>query len=271
PHGRWLGLSDYGGVIRLMDSRTGEAHTLGRHKVEAATTAFDPEGRYLITGGWERELICWDVSTRQRAFTIDADGFIAQVRADGLACALVTGTGVRLHTFERPDAHRDLAEDLGPRLHHAAFSPDGRWLAASADEHLGVWNLAGRGPGALVEEAAGAYPFWTASGDELFGSSTRSRDYFRWRVRPATNDAMPPVMERQEVPKPSGFTSLSLASNRLSWTGSRGSRITELQHGSLDDDQWVRTARGINGTSADGRWLAIYGPYSPFLYVYRLP
>jgi hypothetical protein len=38
-----------------------------------------------------------------------------------------------------------------------------------------------------------------------------------------------------------------------------------------DEGRWVRTSEGVNGASPDSRWLAIFRPYTPLLYVYRLP
>ena len=134
-----------------------------------------------------------------------------------------------------------------------------------------VWDLAGGGPGAFAENAPEARPFWNQDGTELFGSSSRDDGRYRWRVRPAANDSAPPTLERLEMRKPAGFTSLSVASNRVAWTGAQGSRIAGLDDAALDDGRWVSTARGINGLSADGRWLAIYAPNTPLLHVYQLP
>jgi WD40 repeat protein len=39
----------------------------------------------------------------------------------------------------------------------------------------------------------------------------------------------------------------------------------------MGGDRWVRTSAGYNGVSPDGRWLAIWPPYSSELYVHRLP
>ena len=64
-----------------MDVRTGETSVLGRHKAAAVMTVFSPDGRYLFGGGWDRELICWDVKTMRRAFTIDLDSYVMQFRA----------------------------------------------------------------------------------------------------------------------------------------------------------------------------------------------
>ena len=88
---------------------------------------------------------------------------------------------------------------------------------------------------------------------------------------PGTNATEPPALERLELPKPEGFTSLCLASNLVPFTGSKGSRILALDNSAPDEGRWVQTSEGVNGASPDNRWLAIFRPYTPFLYVYRLP
>lgn len=271
PSGRWLALSDYSGAIHLMDARSGETRVLGHHKAEAVVTTFGSDGHYLITGSWGREMICWDVTARQRAFAINVDGYVAQFRGDGLAYAVLTDSGVQLHAFERPEAHRELVHERAPRLRNAAFSPDGRWLAASSDEWLGVWDLTSSGPGAFDREAAGVRPFWTPDEKELFGSSARNGACHRWRIQPGTNASMAPMMESLPVYTPERFNSFCVASNLVAWTSARGSRIGSLEDIARDDGLWVPTTRGVNGISPDGHWLAIYGGFSRFLSVYRLP
>jgi WD40 repeat protein len=271
PSGSCIALSDYGGTIHLMDARTSETRVLGRHKAEAVNTTFNSDGRYLITGAWGRELICWDVIRRQRAFSINVESYVAQFRADGLACAMLTRSGVQLHAFERPMTHYELPEELAPRVRHASFSPDGRFFAASSDERLGVWDLTCNGPGAMADYAADSRPFWAPDGTKLFGSSSRNRDCYCWRVSPATNVFSSPGLERLPLTKPPRFDSLCVGANHVAWTSARGSRIDGLDHISTNHAKWSPTLRGVNGLSADGRWLAIFGPYTPNLSVYRLP
>lgn len=270
PDGVWLALTTFGGEVGLLDSRTGTLRPLGRHRAEAVFTAFDPQGDYLLTGGWERELICWDMRTLQRAMTIGLDSYVAQFRSDGTACALWTPSGVRLHAFEHPTAHRRFPEDLGPRLRHAAFSPDGRWLAASADKRVGMWDLTGSAPGAVAEAGADTQLFWTADSSELFGSS-HGESCYRWRVQPPANASAPPMLEQLRLPRPAGFISLRLASDQIIWTGDRGARITELSNAEADDGIWAEAIQGMTAVSPDRRWLAVCRSYGTVLHVYRMP
>ena len=264
PNGRWISVPDGSGKVHLMDSRTGEIRTLGHHKAEAVTTTFDPDGRYLISGGWERELICWDLCAMERAFVIGLDSFQAQFSADGRHCAVSTRSGVHLHTFERPTL-RGFAEDLGPRLRHAAISPNGRWLAASADKRLGLWDLASTGPGALADEGAEARPFFTADSQQLFGSG--DTEAFRWRIAPADDAKAPPRLQRLNFQTPRGFTSLCVVSNAVALTSSHSTQLLTSDTPSLGKP----TSAGNSGASSDGRWLGIYQPFSTLLNIYQLP
>jgi WD40 repeat protein len=270
PHGHWLAVPDHSGAVRLMDAHTGETRLLGRHKAQAATVAFSPDGHYLVSGGWERELIFWNVGKMERAFTVALDKYILQFRDDGRECALMARPEMRvvLHAFELPAGCREFEEDLGTRLLNAAFSPDGRWLAASGQKRLGLWDLASHGPAALSEEGREARLFFTPDGSELLASGDEGA--FRWRIVPATNTSSVVVLQPIAFQKADGFISFCVGSNNVVWTTSQGSRLTGLPAG-VGDGPWVPTVAGINGASRDGKWLAIHRPFSAKLHIHRLP
>jgi len=273
PGGRWLATSDGSGAVCRMDAQTGEARLLSQHKAQAVMTEFSPDGAYLISGGWERELICWDVPGVRRALTIGLDSYVLRFRADGRQCAVVTPSGVQLHAFERPAAHREFGEELGPRLRHAAFSPDGRRLAASADKRLGVWEMADNGLVAFADEGSEVCPFWASDGSELYGSrnSDRGMDCFRWRISRLSTSAVSPGLEPLPLHKPEGFTFLTLRSNSVILTAIKGSQVLAPEAVTIGSDRWIPTADGISGVSPDGSWLGIYRRFEKSLYVYRLP
>lgn len=269
PDGMRLAVCDHAGQVHLMNARSGTLQILGRHKAQAATATFSPSGEYLLTGGWERELICWDIRTLQRALTIVQDSYIAQFSSDGKSCALLTPSGVILNDFERPTVHRELIPEMGPRLWNAVFSPDGRYLAAASDSRAGVWDLKSTQPGALKSILPETRLFWSSDSTELLGSS-RGVGAFRWRVE-ITNNSVPSVrLSEVSLENPSGFTSVSLASNRVTWTTLRGSQTTGWEP-SESTGEWAKTVHGLNGMSPDGKWLGIYQPYGFVLSLYHLP
>jgi serine/threonine protein kinase/WD40 repeat protein len=269
PDGRWIGITDLSGSVYLTDPASGACHTLGRHKAQAVTVTFSPDGGYLFSGGWEREIICWDLHTMQRAFTIPLDSFYVQLRADGLECAVITKSACQFYSFERPTSLRELSEDLRGQFQDAAFSPDGRWLAVTDQTQLILWDLMLRAPGVVAREGADTRVFFSAR-NELFAS--RGTNCFRWRVSAGAKANAPPLMERLTLPNSAGVMSLCPVSNAVVFTSSRGSRTVSLDSSAAAAEAtWTPTANGLNGASPDGRWLGIFAPFTSVLHIYRLP
>jgi WD40 repeat protein/predicted Ser/Thr protein kinase len=275
PSGQWLAVPDDSGAVHSMDARTGALQLLGRHRAQAVSTAFSPDGAWLLSGGWERELICWDARARRRAFTAGLGSWVARFRADGKACAVERDSGIQWHQFETPTAQREFAEDLGTRLRHAAFSVDGRWLAASGNQRSALWDLSSRdASGAtLGEEPREAQFFFSPDGTELFASRGREGDGepFRWQLKAASQPGDPPVVRRLPLQRPPGFTSLAGHSNVFVVMATNGSKVfrhDELETGS---DRWKATVLGVNRVSPDGRWFAVCPAFTRLVSVYRLP
>jgi serine/threonine protein kinase/WD40 repeat protein len=269
PSGRWLGVTDYSGAIQFIEAQSGEMRILGRHKATAVVAEFSPDGKYLFSGGWDRELICWDVKAMRRAFTIVLDSFLVQLSADGRYCAVIREqpeARVQLHAFERP-LPREFAEDVGGPRGFAAFSADGRWLAASGDERWVVWDLLSDGPGTAKNGSQETRLSFAANG-ELFVNPRG--DGARWRVSPGTNTAAAPQLKRLDLLKPAGLLSLCLVSNGVVFTGGSGSRLAAYDQLARDATHWSPTIPGLNGTSTDEQWLAIFLPSRPELYVHHL-
>jgi WD40 repeat protein len=269
PSGRWLGIGDEGGTIHRMDSQTGQTREFGSHKAQAAKVVFSPDGDYLFSGGWEGELICWDTRTLQRCLTVGRHSYTAQFRSDGQQCALLTASGIELHAFVRPN-HREFFEDLGPRLRVASFSPDGRWLAASADQLLAVWDLTGGGPAALSRDLSGAHLAFMADGKELFAIGNDDR-CGHWRIVPGTNAIAAPILQPIGMPAQPALGSLALVSNIITGVGPPGSRLIPPQNERTDEPGWINRVRGMSSISPDAQWMGSYQSFSPFLEVYHLP
>jgi WD40 repeat protein len=266
PRGHWLACGDDSGSIRLINPDAGVAQILGRHKMEAVLTTFSPDGRYLISGGWERECICWDLKRMERAFTLPLGSFRAQFSSDGHQCAIITDEKIQFYTFESPVACHEFEEDLGSRLKEAAFSADGRWLAAAASERIGVWEVAQKCPVALLEEPGGAGVFFSDKG-ELFASS--KREALRWRMVGSSNATARP--EPAPIRTPPGFVSLCIASNQVILTTSRGSAVMLQDETDPGELHWTPTAIGTSGASPDNRWVGIFAPFDYRLRIYELP
>ncbi len=262
------------GVIHWMDPTTGQLGEIGVHKADATQVDFSPDGDYLFTASWDREVICWDGWSWRRLFSARADGYAARVSEDGSTCALLKDDGVALYRLLRPAALRELTP-AGRKIRHATFSRDGRWLAASSETGVSVWNFAESAVPARDERAFDARPDFTDDGLELYASrsSVGNAGAYRWRLHAATNAAAGPALERLPLAFPEDFTFLSLHSNQVYLTSERGTAVLRGEQLGLDLDagMWKKTSPGISGVSPDGRWLGIYRPYGHALYIYRLP
>ena len=275
PRGRWIAVPEASGAVHLMDAQTGETRTLGRHKAAAVFTIFTPDGKYLFSSGHDRDLICWDVEARRRAFKVGVESYDVQFDADGRRCSILVWPEMRLrfYSFERPLLGREFGEELGGGRNYAAFSPDGRWLAGSGNQRLVVWDLASNDPGVVVTEGRSSHLAFAPNG-ELFASREQvlppgDGACDRWCVRPGP-DRTTPTLQRLPLSKPEGFMSLSVLSNTVVLTSTNGSRLAGLD-GLAIGDGWSATTDGLNGTSADGKWLALFRIYTSHLNVYRLP
>ena len=267
PNGQWLAVAEENGAVQSMNAHTGETRLLGQHKAQAVSVAFSPDGGWLLSGGWERELICWDARAKRLAFSIALESYVARFRADSQACAVVRDSGIQWFRFERPTG-REFAEDLGTRLYAAAFSADGRWLAASANKRGAVWELSSPhvSEAAMDEEAVNGRPLFGADGNELFLSRG-----LRWRLAPAKNPGEAPAMTRLPLHKPPGLTCLGLHSNLVVLTATNGSQVLAADQLQDGHDHWTHTSFGVNEVSPDGRWLAIFQPFTSSVWIYRTP
>jgi WD40 repeat protein len=165
-----------GTVVLWPVSRATEPRTITAHTGAATSVAFTPDGRTLITGGWETSrrgerpglgtIKLWRVEDGSHQRTLSADG--SDVRAlaihPGGDLLLASGEGgVRLWRI-RDGAVRLLSETAADRV---AVSSDGRVLVASSRFKLESWrlDLGEPAPPALVAFAPPSWTMVTAPGE----------------------------------------------------------------------------------------------------------
>lgn len=268
PRDQHLAVTDVSGGVQLMNPTNGTVQLLGRHRDEALFARFDPTGHYLVTAGRERSSICWDLQTLNRAFGIELNSSTPRFSQDGAWFVNQRGAEVELYALERPDLTRSVAMETTSRLRRAAFSPDGRWLAAASSDQVAVCDL--RSGLVAYGTCESPHLFWAVDGKELFASSSRGRSA-RWRVVPAGGANPLPRLESIPFAAPKDLISISVVSNRVLWTTAYGSQRTTVSALAPSQDGWKPTLAGINGQSPDGRWLGIYNPGSGNVNVYGWP
>jgi WD40 repeat protein len=278
PRGQWVSIggeeaNEWNRGVWLIAVDGGAMTLLGRHKIKTAATTFSPDGNYLMSCGWERELFCWDLRTRQRAFTSPNTGYGLDWSPDGTRCAMVSsGPRLQLYVFERP-ACLELTGNRGERLRPGAFSPDGRCLALPDSQNLCVWDLTCGSRPALLDAKVLYPPFFSPDGSQLFALVGRSGDarLEAWHISPALGPPGPPQLSPLPIAMQPGLTGAGLAGDELVLTAADGVRFIARTNLVSGEGRLVKIPSGQGTVSPDGRWLAMIYSFSPWVTVYRLP
>ena len=278
PSGRWASVTgttptQWNRGVWLIAADTGAMTVLGRHKIKTAQVAFSPDGNYLMSYGWDRELVCWDLRSRQRAFTFPAAGRFLNWDSDGKQCATLLGSGrLRLYAFE-PPACAELTGNRGDRLRPGAFSPDGRWLVVPDDENLCVWDLTRGSCPALLANPAQCRPFFSPDGARLFavGGYIGAARLQAWRLEGASNGAGRPTCSALPLDLAPGLNWAAPDGTDLLLTSAAGAQFVSGTNLSSGQGRTVKIPSGQGTVSPDRRWLAVTYSYSPTVRIYRLP
>jgi WD40 repeat protein len=138
--GRWIATADSEGAIDIWDSMQPGAPrtTLGGVAEPAVRLEFTRDGKLLAIFGRDRTIRIWDREAGKVRYTVPAEQQVGNVfafNADG--ARFVTGGGPDgvLRVWETSDGR--ILEILGTDTYmSAAFSPDGKWLAAGSSRGL---------------------------------------------------------------------------------------------------------------------------------------
>ena len=269
PQGRWMAFAVRTGEVHLHDRKTGETHVLGRHKSEARTAVFSPDGGYLFTGGEEQEIICWDLRSLQRAFTIGLQSQWLQFRADGKQCAVLTKSGLLLHGFERSLPCREMRGDLSGGVKRGVISSDGRWLAAAGTDRLGLWDLTRDAPAAMATNLFNPpTPMFTPDASELIFFWREG--IMRWRIAAGTGDDAPPKVTSLPIYNPNPIYYAGFSGDTVVLGTEPGPVLVPRAALARGPGELIDIANTKARISPNGSWVAFQNRFPPGYRFYGL-
>lgn len=133
PDNKTLAAGCWDGNIYLFDMKTKKSTKLSGHKDNVNCVNFSPDGNYLVSASEDNTLMIWDIHKQNVTRTLIAHSksvMICKYSPDGKkilsgsddnqAILWNAKSGNPIHRFDMPDMVRAVA-----------FSPNGKWLAAS--------------------------------------------------------------------------------------------------------------------------------------------
>ena len=138
---RVVALGPEANTARVYDARTGEPITPPLVNSNALYhAAFSPDGRRVVTGGWDTRVLVWDAGSGACVLPpLRHEGVVTQASFSPDNRRILTAS------FDRTARLWDAAtgQEIGPRLQHedavrdAVFSPDGLYVATASVDQTG--------------------------------------------------------------------------------------------------------------------------------------
>jgi WD40 repeat protein len=134
--------------VQVQDLRSGKELNVDAKRAQAGI-AFSPDGKWLVTGGYDAGPTLWNAKTGELAHPLEVPP--KQLRVEGGLTVAFTPDGKILAVGNRNHVTKLYEMETGKLLHtldkrmthEIKFSPDGKVLAAAyVDGSIGLWDVA---------------------------------------------------------------------------------------------------------------------------------
>lgn len=133
PSGDYLAVITASGQIALKNMKSnGFWNELGRHKHGANSMQWHPDDALLASGGQDGKLILWDVSSMNEAWNQHLGGWIGCLSWSSLGQYLASSSGKNLSVWSVSGKHEEIWSNHKSSISDIEWSPDGRFIAATA-------------------------------------------------------------------------------------------------------------------------------------------
>ena len=150
--------SDYfEGVIRDILAFLYVGQLIREHDKDVSGVAFSPDGKWLVSSGYDGKVVFWNALSKKRELTLSAKGkslksIAFNPKFDILATGAHDGNVIlwdlrdieNIRQVELPRGHQEyvVSSKFQPEVWALAFSPDGYYLASgSRDNNICLWDV----------------------------------------------------------------------------------------------------------------------------------
>lgn len=200
-HGNLLAASDNAGEVRVWDRLTKRSRRLQAHQNVVNRLFFDPRGEVLVSGSYDGSTKFWNPRTGQLLLTT-SEGFATHFSPDGERAMFQTQSGWQIWRVSRPVGFQvlDCTSGTSPNVWHTDFSLDGRWLAATKNDGVSIFDLRD-GQRALFQPMnQSRAAFFLPDGSNLLATTTRRIGFWPIDTNAVSSGARFRLGERQLIP-----------------------------------------------------------------------
>lgn len=200
-HGNLLAASDNAGEVRVWDQLTKRSRRLQAHQNVVNRLFFDPRGEVLVSGSYDGSTKMWNPRTGQLLLTT-SEGFVTHFSPDGERAMFQTQSGWQMWRVSRPVGFQvlDCTSGTSPNVWHTDFSLDGRWLAATKNDGVSIFDLRD-GQRALFQPMnQSRAAFFLPGGSNLLATTTRRIGFWPIDTNAVSGGARFRLGERQLIP-----------------------------------------------------------------------